>query len=72
MVVLIVLKIASSVRTELVNDKNVSIYKSLEEHPYFTSSTQHVLLGIVGWFVGWEVNGRTAAVLLVVLLPVFV
>ena len=30
---------------------------------YFPSSAQHVLLVTLGWFVRWEVSGRTLAVL---------
>ena len=32
-------------------------------HPYFSSSAQHVLFILLGWFVRWEASGHTAAVL---------
>ena len=31
-------------------------------HPYFFSSTQHVLFVLLEYFLRWEVNGRTAVV----------
>ena len=42
----------------------MSLYRShLWERPYFSSSEQHVSLILQGWFVRWEVSGRTAAAL---------
>ena len=49
----------------LLVDQHVSPYLGVyrKTRPDFISNTHHVLLILFGWFVKWEVSGRTTALL---------